>query len=69
MFSFEILGAGREQVFAFMDALDLIQPATSLGDIYSLVLYPAISSQSDTQSGRTGLVGYRRRPRSHFLRH
>ena len=44
VFSFEILGAGREQVFAFMDALDLIQPATSLGDIYSLVLYPAISS-------------------------
>ena len=44
VFSFDILGAGREQIFAFMDALDLIQPATSLGDIYSLVLYPAISS-------------------------
>ncbi len=47
VFSFEILGAGLEQVFAFMDALDLIQPATSLGDIYSLVLYPAISSKID----------------------
>ena len=44
VFLFDILGAGREQVFGFMDALDLIQPATSLGDIYSLVLYPAISS-------------------------
>ena len=44
VFSFEILGARREEVFAFMDALELIQPATSLGDIYSLVLYPAISS-------------------------
>ncbi len=44
VFSFEIDGAGREQVFAFMDALRLVQPATSLGDIYSLVLYPAISS-------------------------
>lgn len=42
--SCDIAGAGREEVFAFMDALDLIQPATSLGDIYSLVLYPAISS-------------------------
>ncbi|MCP5098361.1 MAG: PLP-dependent transferase [Chloroflexi bacterium] len=42
--SFEIANAGREQVFAFMDALTLIQPATSLGDIYSLILYPAISS-------------------------
>jgi cystathionine gamma-synthase/methionine-gamma-lyase len=44
VFSFEIAGAGRAEVFAFMDALELIQPATTLGDIYSLVLYPAISS-------------------------
>lgn len=44
VFSFEITGAGRDEVFAFMDALQLVQPATSLGDIYSLVLYPAISS-------------------------
>ncbi len=56
VFSFEILGAGREQVFAFMDALDLIQPATSLGDIYSLVLYPAISSHRTlTPEERTAL--------------
>ena len=44
VFSFEIAEAGKAEVFAFMDALELIQPATSLGDIYSLVLYPAISS-------------------------
>lgn len=44
VFSFAIAGAGRAEVFAFMDALQLVQPATSLGDIYSLVLYPAISS-------------------------
>lgn len=44
VFSFEIAGVGKAEVFAFMDALDLIQPATSLGDIYSLILYPAISS-------------------------
>ena len=44
VFSFEIAGAGREQVFAFLDALQLIQSATSLGDIYTLILYPAISS-------------------------
>lgn len=42
--SFEIKDAAREDVFAFMDRLQLIQPATSLGDIYSLLLYPAISS-------------------------
>ncbi|MCB0153222.1 MAG: PLP-dependent transferase, partial [Anaerolineae bacterium] len=52
----EIAGAGREQVFAFMDALKLIQPATTLGDIYSLVLYPAISSHRTlTPTERAGL--------------
>ena len=44
VFSFDIADAGRDEVFAFMNALHLVQPATSLGDIYSLVLYPAISS-------------------------
>ncbi|GAB4577792.1 MAG: cystathionine gamma-synthase [Anaerolineales bacterium] len=42
--SFTIKNAGREQIFAFMDALQLIQPAATLGDLYSLLLYPAISS-------------------------
>jgi cystathionine beta-lyase/cystathionine gamma-synthase len=42
--AFEIAGAGQEEVFRFFDALQMIQPATSLGDIYSLVLYPAHSS-------------------------
>ena len=40
----EVRGAGKPEIFALMDALQLIQPATSLGDIYSLMLYPAISS-------------------------
>lgn len=42
--SFEVRGAGKPEIFALLDALQLIQPATSLGDIYSLMLYPAISS-------------------------
>lgn len=44
MLSFEIAGAEREQVFRFLEALRLVVPATTLGDVYSLVLYPAISS-------------------------
>ena len=44
MISFELAGAGRQEVFRFLEALRLIQPATSLGDVYSLVLYPAMSS-------------------------
>ena len=30
-----------------MDALQLVLPATSLGDIYTLITYPAISSHRD----------------------
>jgi cystathionine gamma-synthase/methionine-gamma-lyase len=44
MLSFEIEGAGQDQIFQFMEALRLVLPATSLGDVYSLVLYPAHSS-------------------------
>jgi len=42
--SFEIEAADQEQVFRFMNALQVIVPATSLGDVYSLMLYPAHSS-------------------------
>jgi cystathionine beta-lyase/cystathionine gamma-synthase len=42
--SFELRGAGQKEVFRFMDALRLIVPATSLGDVTSLALYPAHSS-------------------------
>jgi cystathionine gamma-synthase/methionine-gamma-lyase len=44
MISFTIKDATREHVFDYLEALELIVPATSLGDIYSLSLYPAMSS-------------------------
>ena len=44
MVSFEIAGADQAQVFRFMEALRLVLPATTLGDVYSLTLYPAHSS-------------------------
>jgi cystathionine gamma-synthase/methionine-gamma-lyase len=44
MVSFDIRDAGQADVFRFMERLRLVQPATTLGDVYSLVLYPAISS-------------------------
>ena len=43
-FSEFIKKAGKEEVFRFMEALELILPATTLGDVYSLTLYPAMSS-------------------------
>ena len=54
MISFEIKDAGREEIFRFMESLKLILPATTLGDVYSLILYPAMSSHrgSRLRSGR-----------------
>jgi cystathionine gamma-synthase/methionine-gamma-lyase len=47
MISFEIKGAGREEVFRFMDALKMIVRATSLGDVHSMALYPVMSSHRE----------------------
>lgn len=44
MVSFSLGDAGRETVYRFLQSLRLILPATTLGDVYSLVLYPAMSS-------------------------
>jgi len=44
MISFEIKNAGGKEIFRFMESLDLVLPATTLGDVYSLTLYPAMSS-------------------------
>lgn len=42
--SFEIENAGQKEIFRFFEKLELVLPATSLGDIYSLAMYPAHSS-------------------------
>ena len=44
---FEIKDATKEDVFGFMDRLKLIVRGTSLGDVHSLVLYPAIASHRE----------------------
>jgi cystathionine beta-lyase/cystathionine gamma-synthase len=44
MISFDLRDGSKEAVFRFMETLQLILPATTLGDVYSLVLYPAMSS-------------------------
>lgn len=43
----ELRAQKRTEVMAFMDALELILPGTSLGDIYTLVSAPFISSHRD----------------------
>ncbi|MBK9713175.1 MAG: PLP-dependent transferase [Kouleothrix sp.] len=47
MVSFDLRDSGRERLFRFVDALRLILPATSLGDIYTLVSVPIMSSHRD----------------------
>lgn len=59
MVSFEIKDAGRDQIFAFMDRLKLAVPATSLGDVHSLVLYPMISSHRDVSPKHRQAMGIR----------
>lgn len=45
--SFEIGNAGRTGVMAFMDRLKMIVPGSSLGDVHTLLLYPAMASHRD----------------------
>ncbi|MGH9415478.1 MAG: trans-sulfuration enzyme family protein [Terriglobales bacterium] len=47
MVSCEVRGAERAHMFALLDRLRVILPCTSLGDVQSLVMYPAIASHRD----------------------
>lgn len=44
MLSFDLRDARQADAFRLLESLDLILPATTLGDVYSLILYPAHSS-------------------------
>ena len=55
--SFEIIGADRAKAFRFMEALQLCLPATSLGDIYSLIVHPASSSHRGLTPEERARVG------------
>ena len=47
MLAFDIKGAGRTEAFRFMEALKMIVPGTSLGDVHTMVLYPAMASHRE----------------------
>jgi cystathionine beta-lyase/cystathionine gamma-synthase len=55
--SFEIASADQAAVFRFMEALRLCLPATTLGDIYTLVLHPATSSHRSLSAEARARVG------------
>jgi cystathionine beta-lyase/cystathionine gamma-synthase len=47
MVAFEMRDAGRDEVFRFMEKLKMIVRATSLGDVHTMMLYPAMASHRD----------------------
>jgi len=47
MVAFELDPPNQQKAWAFMDALTLVLPATTLGDVFSLIAYPAGSSHRD----------------------
>jgi cystathionine beta-lyase/cystathionine gamma-synthase len=57
--SFEIAGADQAAAFRFMEALALVLPATTLGDIYTLVLHPATSSHRGLSPEEREAIGIR----------
>ena len=55
--SFEIEGADQAKVYRFMEALTICLPATTLGDVYSLVLHPATSSHRSLTAEERARIG------------
>jgi cystathionine beta-lyase/cystathionine gamma-synthase len=59
MVSFEIRGAARADVFGFMDRLKLVVRGSSLGDVHSLLLYPAMASHREVSPKQRERMGIR----------
>jgi cystathionine beta-lyase/cystathionine gamma-synthase len=59
MVSFEIKDAGRDEVFRFMDKLQMVVRGTSLGDVQTLASYPAISSHRELTPKHRQRLGIR----------
>ncbi len=57
--SFEIKGASKASVLAFMDRLQMIVPGTSLGDVHTLLLYPLIASHRNVAPKMRERMGIR----------
>ena len=47
MVAFELKDAKKPEVFRFMEKLQMIVRATSLGDVHSMMLYPSMASHRD----------------------
>jgi cystathionine gamma-synthase/methionine-gamma-lyase len=59
MVSFEVKDAGRPEIYKLMNALQMVVPATSLGDVHSMMLYPAIASHRELSPRHRERLGIR----------
>jgi cystathionine gamma-synthase/methionine-gamma-lyase len=59
MVAFEISNAGRDEVFKFLDALEVFLPGTSLGDVYSLAVAPSMSTHRSLDEDTQAEIGIR----------
>lgn len=59
MLAFELRGATLEDAFRFLEALQMIQPATSLGDVYTLAMIPAHASHRALRPEARAAIGIR----------
>jgi cystathionine gamma-synthase/methionine-gamma-lyase len=59
MLAYEVRGAERVSIFKLLDSFELIKPAPTLGDVYSLTLYPAMSSHRGLSVEQRASIGIR----------
>ncbi|MBV9267579.1 MAG: PLP-dependent transferase [Acidobacteriaceae bacterium] len=57
--SFEIKDAQKNSIMQFMDRLKVVVPGTSLGDVHTLLLYPAMASHRDISPKQRERMGIR----------
>jgi cystathionine gamma-synthase/methionine-gamma-lyase len=59
MLNFDIADCDADKAFRFLDALRLILPATTLGDIYSLIVNPARTTHHWLSPEEQAAIGIR----------
>ena len=57
MLNFDIADCGKDKAFRFLESLKLILPATTLGDIYSLVVNPARTTHHWLSEEELAVIG------------
>jgi cystathionine gamma-synthase/methionine-gamma-lyase len=57
MVAFELAGAGQREVFRFFESLRLCQPASTLGNVHTVLLYPAHSSHRGLTAAERARLG------------